>query len=188
MVAVSEEPPVRKLTGVPRRPKRVFVGPPTCRYCDVELDQTNWYPYAKKASHYACKQCTIRATTEYKEKDPAHRAIRKERYRKKLAAMSPEELLAHRRKVKNKILLKDHKISLDVFEEMQKAQNYCCSICGRSRNELTGELHVDHNHTTGKVRSLLCVNCNIGVGMFKESADILKKAIIYLESHGEISE
>ncbi len=44
-------------------------------------------------------------------------------------------------------------------------------------------LHVDHNHKTGKVRGLLCYNCNNGIGRFKEDIETLEKAIEYLKKH-----
>lgn len=51
-----------------------------------------------------------------------------------------------------------------------------CRICGSSKR-----LHIDHDHTTGKVRGLLCHYCNIGIGMFKDKQELLEKAIQYLK-------
>ena len=53
-----------------------------------------------------------------------------------------------------------------------------CVIC--KRNVI---LRVDHCHTTGKVRGLLCHNCNTGLGQFKDNIDNLKMAIKYLEKN-----
>ena len=41
--------------------------------------------------------------------------------------------------------------------------------------------HIDHNHKTNKIRGILCGNCNMGLGHFKDNLDVLKNAIKYLE-------
>lgn len=53
-----------------------------------------------------------------------------------------------------------------------------CAICGSSEN-----LHVDHCHTTGKIRDVLCRECNIGLGHFRDRPDLLLLAIEYLRKH-----
>lgn len=52
-----------------------------------------------------------------------------------------------------------------------------CAICGNTPKRL----RIDHDHDTGKYRGLLCDNCNIGLGHFKDSPDRLRKAILYLK-------
>ena len=44
-------------------------------------------------------------------------------------------------------------------------------------------LTVDHNHVTGQIRGLLCTNCNLGIGNFKDKTELLKNAIKYLEKY-----
>ncbi len=62
------------------------------------------------------------------------------------------------------------------------AQNGVCAIC--SRLNLSGRrLAVDHDHATGKVRGLLCSRCNSAIGLARESLDVLKKTVLYLEKH-----
>mgnify|MGYP001585018387 CR=1 FL=1 len=56
-----------------------------------------------------------------------------------------------------------------------------CKICNVHQKELKHQLGVDHNHTTGKVRGLLCGSCNKGLGLFKDSIELLLKASYYLE-------
>jgi hypothetical protein len=62
-------------------------------------------------------------------------------------------------------------------------QDYSCAICGIHREDLSRDLAVDHCHSTGKIRDLLCINCNLGIGFFKESLFKLKSAINYLKKH-----
>ncbi len=45
-------------------------------------------------------------------------------------------------------------------------------------------LAVDHDHVTGKIRNLLCFDCNTGLGCFRENIAMMKSAIKYLESDG----
>ena len=86
---------------------------------------------------------------------------------------------AHRKRDKLKLL---YGISVDDYDEMLARQNGCCAICG---SELIGgqQTHIDHNHTTGKVRALLCGHCNRMLGQAREDPEILAKAIEYLQSH-----
>lgn len=76
-----------------------------------------------------------------------------------------------------------YNISLDQYNEMFNLQQGCCDICGTHQSKLKRNLAVDHCHSTGKVRKLLCSNCNSGIGKLQENIEILKKAISYLEEH-----
>lgn len=58
-----------------------------------------------------------------------------------------------------------------------------CAICKSDLPDVTGRqefFSIDHNHTTGKFRGLLCVLCNSGVGAFKDSPALLAQAGVYL--------
>lgn len=58
-----------------------------------------------------------------------------------------------------------------------------CEVCGVI---LAGrELAVDHCHESGKVRGLLCHSCNMGIGQFKDSPELLRKAAVYLEQDAQ---
>jgi hypothetical protein len=69
------------------------------------------------------------------------------------------------------------------YEKMLINQNYSCAICGIHREDLNKDLAVDHCHLTGKIRGLLCANCNSGIGFFKENLFKLKSAIKYIKKH-----
>lgn len=60
-------------------------------------------------------------------------------------------------------------------------QNKKCAICGRLVENFS-RMHTDHNHTTGKVRAMLCTYCNTGLGQFQDNPQLLRKAADYLES------
>lgn len=62
-----------------------------------------------------------------------------------------------------------------------ESQSHRCAICGRLDGSERQRLSVDHDHGTGKVRGLLCIRCNRGLGNFLDCPDILIKAARYLE-------
>jgi len=74
---------------------------------------------------------------------------------------------------------KIYKISKKDYDELCKKQAYRCKICGELPSK-GKRLCVDHDHSIGKVRGLLCHKCNTGLGMFQDSATIMRKAIKYL--------
>lgn len=84
---------------------------------------------------------------------------------------------------KDQMLKKIYGIDIDVYMSMLKKQNHCCAVCGTHETVLSRKLAVDHNHTTGKIRGLLCHHCNTAIGLLKEDTSIFKDAVSYLEHH-----
>lgn len=83
------------------------------------------------------------------------------------------------KKIINRQKNKAYGISSQEFEQMILAQNNLCLIC---EEEFKNTPHLDHNHNTGKIRGILCHNCNTGLGLFKDSQVKLQKAIEYLRN------
>lgn len=68
-----------------------------------------------------------------------------------------------------------------------KQQNYKCVVCGVEENKDGTRLCVDHCHSTGKVRDLLCSRCNAVLGLVDEDTDRLIKLKAYLQKHSFLS-
>jgi hypothetical protein len=64
-------------------------------------------------------------------------------------------------------------------------QNGRCAICGVFERELDRILCIDHDHKTGKLRGLLCHNCNAGIGLFNDDPSLCYQARMYLKRHKE---
>lgn len=62
---------------------------------------------------------------------------------------------------------------------MLEEQKHVCAICG-GVNKDGRRLHVDHNHSTGRIRALLCSKCNQALGLFDEDQERMFAAIEYL--------
>lgn len=79
-------------------------------------------------------------------------------------------------------------ITLADRDALDASQGGLCAICGRpppvTNNPSTSILAIDHDHVTNKVRALLCVDCNLGLGRFGDDVDRLLAAILYLLKHG----
>jgi hypothetical protein len=75
------------------------------------------------------------------------------------------------------------KKSDDYYQRVIAEQNGLCAICGVAEVEHGRRFNIDHDHSTGKYRGLLCIRCNIGIGYFKDNRNHLSKAIEYLDTH-----
>ena len=73
-------------------------------------------------------------------------------------------------------------IGYQEYLNMLAAQQNACAICGTTNTGAYKAFHVDHCHKTGKVRGLLCSNCNTGIGNLKDDISMLERAIEYLKS------
>ena len=76
-------------------------------------------------------------------------------------------------------------INADEYNARLESQKGVCAICGtdtptENHDETRPNLYVDHCHTSGAVRGLLCSACNTGLGLFKDNHERLKAAIQYL--------
>ena len=86
----------------------------------------------------------------------------------------------------NASLKKSYGICCNTYYKMHEQQNGVCAICEKAElsvDKNTGKirrLSVDHCHTTGKIRGLLCSRCNRGLGFFRDNVDLLRNAIQYL--------
>ena len=115
-------------------------------------------------------------------RNPRLQAIHRERSRI-WAKNNPELRLAQR--------LSEFGITVEKYHTVLKKQGDGCAICGRkkSRDERHKRLMIDHDHkccprrgSCGKcLRGLLCSSCNLGLGNFQDSIELLKKAVIYME-------
>lgn len=156
----------------------------TCKACNHELPVSKFSVSTKinkagESKDYVdstCMVCRRKAYLAKPGKREIHRQGTKNWYRD-----NPEKAKSQR--------LKRYGIDLDGYNALRVKQKYCCSICGLHETKVSQgraktpdtALHVDHDHATGKVRGLLCTNCNIILGKCYDKIDTLKKAIQYLK-------
>jgi hypothetical protein len=93
---------------------------------------------------------------------------------------------------RNKHYKKRYGITVEDYESMSARQNHLCAICGlpetkKRRDGTTSILAVDHNHTTGAVRELLCVGCNHMLGNIENRNVSLDIIAAYIKRHSEVN-
>lgn len=83
----------------------------------------------------------------------------------------------------SKDLMNRYGITIQQRNEMFNKQDGLCAICGKPPKTILTQFHIDHDHMTGRIRGLLCVKCNMGLGLFKDNLRLLEKAKEYLNAN-----
>jgi hypothetical protein len=147
----------------------------------------------------ACKSSKISRKKNYNKEDRHNKYIlNKDKYDESGKKYYHEHkdhkmkyALENRRKIKHNNL-KKYNISIEDYEEKLDKQNGVCAICECAEEAKTQDnkrirmLAVDHNHTTGQVRGLLCTKCNTALGLLREDKSIIIKALAYLDEYKTI--
>lgn len=147
-----------------------------CKKCN-KLKTLEYFHKNKKLSDgrtNACKECINSRIRAWNKANP-----------EKYAANKKKSAQKHPRPSKNSVLKFKFGITADQFNSLLKTQGGVCAICKKFEVIKTKEgraksLAVDHCHSTGKVRGLLCQFCNQGLGFFKDNIFLLEDAINYL--------
>lgn len=128
------------------------------------------------------------------DEDPALRAAKNEYQRnwraanpKKVAEASARHKAKHlekrRQGYRDAGFKKRYGITEAQRDEMLAAQDGVCAICGSNDPASKKGWHVDHSHATGKIRAILCANCNVALGHANDDVNRLKAMVLYLEKH-----
>ena len=123
------------------------------------------------------------------ENNRAYRAVHKaeinerRRQRRRNPEYREKQENAQRLRNRRKSKLEVYGITLEDYNAMLVRQGGVCEICKKQRPET---LCIDHCHSTGKVRGLLCRNCNSALGFYEDDPRVTRAATVYLEAaHGE---
>jgi len=123
------------------------------------------------------------------KKNNKHSSYRKEylnKNKERIAASRKKYNLEHRVESRDRQLKRDFGIDLKIYNEIIDSQRGGCAICGTTDPKGWGKgnslsFRVDHDHSTGKVRGLLCCSCNFALGMLKDDSSLFRKAAEYLD-------
>jgi len=160
---------------VPNVPLKLSDPLRTCNKCGVEAFTKDDLEIFQRANGgrfgraNMCKQCAVTKTIKNKNARPP---------------MTEEQEAQYRKSQRKWHLKKTYNLTLKDYDIMLTEQHNCCKICKckaySERNAFREHLVVDHCHLTGDVRGLLCHQCNVALGGFKDDLELLEKALNYL--------
>lgn len=154
---------------------------PSCKGCHsvrqkirYQKNKSSVREYTRNYRDTNREQVRSNARRYYADNHKVLKAKKKQKYNE-----NPEKFRARTRAIKLKF---EYGLTIEQFNAMIIAQDNKCAICG-GHSTTHKNLTIDHCHTTGKVRDLLCQNCNSGLGHFKDDPDKLIAAAKYLWRH-----
>ena len=142
----------------------------TCTFCKTEKPLTEFFSRGGKLSHLyksRCKLCMQAKRQEWALKNKEHL----NEWRRK------NWVTANRR-------LKRRGATEELYNELYEVQQGCCAVCNEPEEKFSW-LCIDHDHSTGRIRGLLCPNCNRGIGLLQDSSVLLEKAAKYISEAKE---
>ena len=150
-----------------------------CNTCKIEKPLSEFEPRhdSKDGRRGECRDChNEKKRIRYSKNPEKYNAVNRAHYAK------------HPEKSRNRHLKNTYGISLKQYNNMLIKQDHKCLICKKhvSENLYKGNqvnFAVDHCHKSNKVRGLLCQLCNVGLGSFKDSKELLLAAIEYIDNN-----
>jgi hypothetical protein len=149
----------------------------TCKVCNEKKSIDRFQEYG-----YQCRECRTEKQRAYYASLPPETAEERKKKNEYLAKWRLKNADKVKEQSRVKHLRRKFNLSPEQYDIMSKAQKNVCAIC-QEKCETEMNLAVDHCHTTGKIRGLLCKNCNTAIGLFKEDIDNMLRAIEYIKSH-----
>lgn len=164
-----------------------------CSKCNLSKDRLEFYVRKNGNLHRECKECYKERIRTYRKnnleyvrnKEKEYRNVDPKKYRERDRKRNSS---IERKNIRKNYTLKNaYNITLNEYYSILEKQGGGCSICGETKSNGKNYLCVDHNHSTGKVRGILCDRCNRGLGLFKDSPELLLNAFDYLKTFGSYS-
>ena len=108
----------------------------------------------------------------------------RQKNKEKIAAYAREYVKVNKEKLRCYALQRNYGITSTEYDRILASQNGVCACCyASSPGRQHKTFNVDHCHTTGKVRGLLCYSCNIGLGHLGDDFQSVSNAITYLSKN-----
>lgn len=143
-----------------------------CRDCKTEKPNSFFVrnKVCKDGIDTLCTSYNRERVKKWRIANPEKRKIQQQK------ESDPNKIYNIRKHLKN-----SYGLTIEDYDNMYNEQQGCCLICKIHQSEINKKFHVDHCHSTDKIRGLLCPDCNHLLGFAKDNTEILKNAIDYLQ-------
>ena len=149
----------------------------SCHTC-LEVKSVSLFAKTKNDTRNICKKCHAKQARELALKNiEGHNQKKRNWYHKNKKDILAKTAVDYRKRpeyYKNKDYKAKYGISLEAVQSMIEGQNGRCRICNNLFTD-TKSTHVDHCHTTGAVRGILCQRCNVQLGWFEKNRESVLK-------------
>jgi hypothetical protein len=155
-----------------------------CKSCYDKWLRTHNPEYAKKIlerkreNHKRNPEKGLAKSRKWRIKHPEYGAQWYQKNRKRELERAKERRIKNPQKIRERVLARKYGLDPQSYQAMLEVQGSRCSICDIFFGEAV--VCVDHDHTTGKIRGLLCQKCNVLLGLVHDKIEILTRAIQYL--------
>jgi hypothetical protein len=175
-----------------------------CNACKGEFPASSFHKASTttRGYQYKCKSCVsiadksptpemrqrkLKQLKEWVSNNPDKRKEQKRRHyeknKDKIDQKAKDWYENNKERYVNNALLRKYGVTLEQYNLLREQQNFSCAICEEREDVVGKKLVVDHSHATGRIRKLLCAKCNVGLGMLKDSPDIMERAAKYVRDH-----
>jgi len=137
-----------------------------CNKCNQVKSQIEFYKESniKRGFRYTCKECDAPRFIKYRTENREAVSNTRLKWSRRVNSNFPPEL----------------------YDERLSNQGGVCAICSTDNPGGRGKFHADHDHSTKQPRGVLCHNCNVALGNFRDNPELLKAAIEYLNKYSEV--
>lgn len=156
-----------------------FVSNRGCTYCAGTIHQSSYE--VKKRYEQSNKGKATRK--KINDSETQQRRLKESNVVRVAAGEASKYYHANKDRWRNNEFKRKYGITVDDYNQLLTEQEHSCKVCGKHESELDKALCVDHCHTHGHVRALLCSNCNLAFGLLFEDINIMKKMIEYAQEH-----
>lgn len=148
---------------------------------NTEVGLNRWQRYRlRHLEEYRRRKREYAKTPEQRKKRSEYMKIWKANNPERTLELARNAYRNHREEIlkKNKVHgIEKYGISIEEYNQMLDSQNYTCYICNKPVKD-NKRLHIDHDHSTGKVRGLLCSKCNGALGWYENNFEKINEYLV----------